>query len=126
MGAAAHLVAEETRAQPVRSAQDPAKQGLWAGPICQRCLTAMPRHDRHPLTKLLPTLGLRGKQFPARSSPFKGFNMLRYAVIFIVIALIAAVFGFGGIASSAAGIAQILFVVFLILAVGTFLFGRRK
>jgi uncharacterized membrane protein YtjA (UPF0391 family) len=56
----------------------------------------------------------------------KDFNMLRYAVIFIVIALIAAVFGFGGIASSAAGIAQILFVLFLILAVGAFFFGRGK
>ena len=33
--------------------------------------------------------------------------MLHYAVVFLVIALIAAVFGFGGIASSAVGIAQI-------------------
>lgn len=45
--------------------------------------------------------------------------MLNYAIIFFVIALIAAVFGFGGIASASAGIAQILFVVFLILFVGT-------
>jgi uncharacterized membrane protein YtjA (UPF0391 family) len=43
--------------------------------------------------------------------------MLRYAVIFFVIALLAAVFGFGGIAASAAGIAQLLFYGFLILAV---------
>jgi uncharacterized membrane protein YtjA (UPF0391 family) len=33
--------------------------------------------------------------------------------------LIAAVFGFGGIASASAGIAKILFVVFLVLFVGT-------
>lgn len=43
--------------------------------------------------------------------------MLRYAITFFVIALIAAVFGFTGIASSAAGIAQLLFYGFLILAV---------
>jgi uncharacterized membrane protein YtjA (UPF0391 family) len=43
--------------------------------------------------------------------------MLYYAVVFFVIALIAAVFGFGGIAASAAGIAQVLFFVFLFLAV---------
>jgi len=43
--------------------------------------------------------------------------MLRYAIIFFVIALIAAVFGFTGIAASAAGFAQILFYGFLILAV---------
>lgn len=39
--------------------------------------------------------------------------MLRYAVIFLVIAIVAAIFGFGGIASGAAGIAKILFYVFL-------------
>jgi uncharacterized membrane protein YtjA (UPF0391 family) len=53
--------------------------------------------------------------------------MLHYAVVFLVIALIAALFGFGGIAAGAAGIAKILFVVFLIGAVITFLMsaGRR-
>ena len=35
--------------------------------------------------------------------------MLHYALVFLVIALIAAVFGFGGIASGAMGIAKILF-----------------
>jgi uncharacterized membrane protein YtjA (UPF0391 family) len=41
--------------------------------------------------------------------------MLRYAVIFFVVALIAAAFGFLGIASAAVGIARLLFYVFLIL-----------
>jgi uncharacterized membrane protein YtjA (UPF0391 family) len=50
-------------------------------------------------------------------------TMLHYAVVFFVIALIAALFGFGGIAASAAGIAKILFLVFIVLAVATFLFG---
>lgn len=45
--------------------------------------------------------------------------MLHYAVIFFIVALIAAVFGFGGIATASAGIAQILFVVFLVLFVGS-------
>lgn len=52
--------------------------------------------------------------------------MLRYAVIFFVIALIAAIFGFGGIAASAVGIAKILFFVFAILAIASFLFGLIK
>jgi uncharacterized membrane protein YtjA (UPF0391 family) len=53
--------------------------------------------------------------------------MLHYAAVFFVIALIAAVFGFGGIAVGAAGIAKILFIIFLIGAVITFLMsmGRR-
>ncbi|MEL6644827.1 MAG: DUF1328 domain-containing protein [Pseudomonadota bacterium] len=41
--------------------------------------------------------------------------MLGWALTFLVVALIAAVFGFGGIASASAGIAQILFFIFLIL-----------
>jgi uncharacterized membrane protein YtjA (UPF0391 family) len=49
--------------------------------------------------------------------------MLHYAVVFLVIALIAALFGFGGIASSAAGIAQVLFFIFIVLAVVGFLIG---
>jgi uncharacterized membrane protein YtjA (UPF0391 family) len=40
--------------------------------------------------------------------------MLHYALVFFVIALIAAVFGFGGVAVAAAGIAKILFFVFIV------------
>ena len=42
--------------------------------------------------------------------------MLHYATLFLVIALIAALLGFGGLASGAAGIAKLLFSVFLVLA----------
>jgi len=49
--------------------------------------------------------------------------MLRYAIIFFVIALLAALFGFGGIAASAAGIAQLLFYGFIILAVVSLVVG---
>ena len=52
--------------------------------------------------------------------------MLHYAVVFFVIALIAALFGFGGIASSAVGIGKVLFLVFAVLAVASFLFGLLK
>jgi uncharacterized membrane protein YtjA (UPF0391 family) len=41
--------------------------------------------------------------------------MLGYAITFFIVALIAAVLGFGGIAIAAAGIAKILFYIFLIL-----------
>lgn len=52
--------------------------------------------------------------------------MLHYAVVFFVIALIAALFGFGGIAAGAVGIAKILFFVFLVLAIASFLFGAMR
>lgn len=43
--------------------------------------------------------------------------MLRWIVIFLVIALVAALLGFGGIASASAGIAKIIFYVAIILFV---------
>ena len=43
--------------------------------------------------------------------------MLYWALMFFVVALVAALFGFGGIASGAAWIAKVLFVGFLVLAV---------
>ena len=45
--------------------------------------------------------------------------MLRYAAIFLVIALIAALFGFTGIAAGAVQIAKILFFVFLLLFIAS-------
>jgi uncharacterized membrane protein YtjA (UPF0391 family) len=52
--------------------------------------------------------------------------MLNWALTFFVVAIVAAIFGFGGIAAEATGIAKILFFVFLILAVFSFLTGRRS
>ena len=40
--------------------------------------------------------------------------MLRYAIIFLVVALLAAFLGFGGIAGAAAGVAKILFYIFVV------------
>jgi uncharacterized membrane protein YtjA (UPF0391 family) len=50
--------------------------------------------------------------------------MLTYAIIFLLVALLAGVLGFGVIAGTAATIAKILFVVFLILFVVSLLRGR--
>jgi uncharacterized membrane protein YtjA (UPF0391 family) len=52
--------------------------------------------------------------------------MLHYAIVFFIIALIAALFGFTGIAASATGIAKILFVVFLIMAVVAFVVNHTR
>jgi len=50
-------------------------------------------------------------------------SMLYYAVVFFVIAIIAAVLGFGGIAFGAAEIAKVLFFVFLVLFIGSLIMG---
>jgi len=52
--------------------------------------------------------------------------VLHYAVVFLVIALIAAVLGFGGIAAEAAGIAKLLFFVFVAMAVVAFLVNLAR
>ncbi|MFO1147336.1 MAG: DUF1328 domain-containing protein [Alsobacter sp.] len=54
--------------------------------------------------------------------------MIGWAITFLIIALIAAVLGFGGIAGTAVGIAKIIFfaaiVLFLISAIFGFMRGR--
>ena len=44
-------------------------------------------------------------------------NLLHWAVIFLIIALVAAAFGFGGVAGTAMQGAQILFYVAIVVAV---------
>lgn len=41
--------------------------------------------------------------------------MLRLAIIFFIVAVVAAVFGFGGIAVGAAAFAKIFFYIFVVL-----------
>ncbi|HUB26599.1 MAG TPA: DUF1328 domain-containing protein [Tepidisphaeraceae bacterium] len=54
---------------------------------------------------------------------------LYWALIFLVVALIAALFGFGGIAASAVGIAKVLFFIFIVLFLVSLIYhmmtGRR-
>jgi len=52
--------------------------------------------------------------------------MLSWSVFFFILALIAAVLGFGGIAGAATSIAQLLFVGFLIIALVTLVTGRGR
>ncbi|HEX4607707.1 MAG TPA: DUF1328 domain-containing protein [Urbifossiella sp.] len=51
--------------------------------------------------------------------------MIRWAVLFLLIALVAAVFGFGELGGEAAWIGKVLVLVFLTLAVGSLFQGRR-
>ncbi len=55
--------------------------------------------------------------------------MLRWAIIFFLLAVAASIFGFGGLAAAFAGVARILFFVFVILFVVMLilgLLGRRS
>ncbi|MBL9101102.1 MAG: DUF1328 domain-containing protein [Myxococcales bacterium] len=55
--------------------------------------------------------------------------MLRWAFIFLIISLVAALFGFTGISQTASGIAQILFFVFIgifaVMLIAGLIVGRK-
>jgi len=50
--------------------------------------------------------------------------MLRWAIIFAVLALVAAVLGFGNLAGDFSYIAKILLLIFAVLFVVSLIFGR--
>lgn len=52
-------------------------------------------------------------------------KMLWLTIAFLVVALIAALLGFGGLAGAATDLAKLAFVVFLILFLVSLVFGRR-
>jgi uncharacterized membrane protein YtjA (UPF0391 family) len=52
--------------------------------------------------------------------------MLRWAVIFLVVALVAGLFGLWGLEGTAMWIARVLFLVFLVLFVISLLMGRGR
>ncbi len=51
--------------------------------------------------------------------------MLHYAIVFLIIALIAGALGFFAVAGTAAWIAKILFVVFLVLFLVSLMTGKK-
>lgn len=52
--------------------------------------------------------------------------MLHWALVFFVVALAAALLGFGGLAAGAASIAKVLFFVFLVLFIISLIPGWRN
>jgi uncharacterized membrane protein YtjA (UPF0391 family) len=49
--------------------------------------------------------------------------MLKWAIIFLIIAIVAGIFGFTGIEAASASIAKVLFGIFLVLFVGALAIG---
>jgi uncharacterized membrane protein YtjA (UPF0391 family) len=89
---------------------------------CGSCAACKSRHrDRQAADRV----GGRTAEIVIHHSILKTTNafthMLHYAVVFLIVAIIAAVLGFGTLAGTAALIAKICFVVFLIFALLTFL-----
>jgi uncharacterized membrane protein YtjA (UPF0391 family) len=54
------------------------------------------------------------------------YFMLRWTITFLIVAIIAAILGFGGVAAGAAGIAKILFFFFLVAFVISLISGAIR
>lgn len=114
------------------------------GPVvagCPACLAAQPKLGLWPKRRPrvggghLIGIGVDAGRLifaePAREGQFEPFfhwrcAMLGWALTFLIIALIAAVLGFGGLAAGAATIAKVLFVVFLVLFLVSLVAGVRR
>lgn len=53
-------------------------------------------------------------------------GLLHWAVMFFVIAVVAAIFGFSGIAATSVGIAKVLFFIFVVLFLIFLIMGLMK
>jgi uncharacterized membrane protein YtjA (UPF0391 family) len=79
------------------------------------------RHQRVARLLILIECGRARRGYDKRR-----YAMLHYALVFLVIALIAAALGFGGIAGAAAGIAKLLFLVFIVLFLVSLVVGGLR
>jgi uncharacterized membrane protein YtjA (UPF0391 family) len=64
---------------------------------------------------ILPGRSHSLRELCERNRNLKSNHMLNYAIIFLIIAILAGVLGFGVIAGTAAMVAKVCFVVFLVL-----------
>ena len=67
-----------------------------------------------------------GSRFAPLGAGGKDKAMLGWALAFLIIAILAAVFGFTGIAIASAGIAKILFFVFLVIFLVTLIMSVAR
>jgi uncharacterized membrane protein YtjA (UPF0391 family) len=82
------------------------------------------RDGPRPAQQQANSLQKRQPATGANPQTHQGDVMFYWAAVFLVIALVAAVLGFGGIAGVSANIAWVMFIVGLVLAVVFFLRGR--
>jgi uncharacterized membrane protein YtjA (UPF0391 family) len=80
---------------------------------------------RQTANRPAPVLQGSGDIGRARTQKGEKRTMLRWALLFLVIALVAGLLGFAGVAGAASNIAWIIFVLFLILFVVSLFMGGR-
>jgi len=99
--------------------------------ILRRATDTWESHKNGIINTVIPEAKVPSHQGPDVKGDYnqceqQGGVMLYWAVVFFVISIIAALFGFTGIAVATAGIAKILFFIFLILFLLALIFGIRS
>ena len=69
--------------------------------------------------------GTKEKDGPSLTNFPKEIIMLRWALVFLIVALLAGVFGFWGLEGTAMWMARVLFFLFLVLFIVSLIFGGR-
>jgi uncharacterized membrane protein YtjA (UPF0391 family) len=105
------------------SAYASARLATRTGRNLRKMRTAARHRACFTLSKGRPLRRRHTRPLAAKYTNPRRHSMLRWALIFFVIALVAALFGFGGIAGLAADVAQILFFGFLLLAAVVLVLG---
>lgn len=82
----------------------------------------LPNSDRDHAETWTEPLRLSSVQ-PRQNDRGKAMTILKWALIFFVISVIAAIFGFTGISAASADIARLLFYVFVVIFVVLLLLG---
>jgi uncharacterized membrane protein YtjA (UPF0391 family) len=73
----------------------------------------MPRHTARKAAGMPPETGIGAD---AQSGQPRRMSLLKWALVFFVISIVAAVLGFGGISAAAADVAKVLFFIFIAIA----------
>jgi len=103
--------------------------GLAASSLTSLTIADQPSEGKSSPASLRPAVSEEwqpGKDGHATLTLKEVMIMLRFSLLFLVVAIVAGVFGFAGIVEAAAGIAKVLFVLFLILFIVSFFMGRRS
>ena len=100
---------------------------LWLMGLFEPCHWWIPiRHGNRTPQKKLGTGFVACTHFKAQIPDRLGdIAMLSWALVFLIIALIAGALGFGVVSGTAASIAKVLFLVFLVLFIVGLITGRR-
>jgi uncharacterized membrane protein YtjA (UPF0391 family) len=78
-------------------------------------LLQKPGVERVPALEVRSAIFDRGAEFPARGLGAMAMTLLKWALIFFLVSVVAGILGFTGISAASADVARFLFYVFVVI-----------